>query len=68
MKLSELFGDTTYFDTIDVCEAVAHEATAAHLAPDGTIDAATWRGLSFRRLIGDPFDLTRRRCCRRRTR
>jgi len=54
------FGDTTYFDTIDVCEAVAHEATGAHLAPDGTVEAASWRGLAFRRLIGDPFDLMRR--------
>lgn len=44
--------------TLSILERVAHEATAAHLTPDGAIDAATWRGLSLRRLIGDPFDLT----------
>ena len=54
------FGDTTYFDTIDICEAVAHEAAAALLREDASIDSASWRGLNFRRAIGDPFDLSRR--------
>jgi hypothetical protein len=54
------FGDTTYFDTIDVSEAVAHEAAAALLTPDGSVTSASWRGMALRRLIGSPFDFTRR--------
>lgn len=46
-----LFGDMTYFDAIDVCEAIAHETAAAHRTDDGP---------PFRRAIGDPFDLSRR--------
>ncbi|WP_239308666.1 MULTISPECIES: helix-turn-helix domain-containing protein [unclassified Frankia] len=52
-KLS--FGHTTYFDALDVCESVAHEAAAAMI--DGGL---SWPALPFRRRIGDPFDLERR--------
>ncbi len=53
------FGLATYFDKLDVCEAVGHElATAAvRRAAAGPID---WADLPFRALIGDPFDLRRR--------
>lgn len=57
------FGETTYFDMVDVCEAMAHEVAATHLraGPDGPeIRAGRPRRLPFRRLIGDPFDLQRR--------
>src|SRR5207253_882701 len=54
------FGETTYFDQVDICEALAHEAAAALLAPDGTLRPSAWRGLALRRQIGDPFDMTRR--------
>jgi hypothetical protein len=50
------FGHTTYFDMVDVCEAVAHELAAADMA--GKEFAR--RMPPFRRLIGDPFDLGRR--------
>ncbi|MGH3040099.1 MAG: helix-turn-helix domain-containing protein, partial [Gaiellaceae bacterium] len=57
------FGLTTYFDMVDVCEAVAHELAAPWLrdtpAPDRTV-SQLWSELPFRRLIGDVFDLTRR--------
>lgn len=47
------FGYTSYFEMVDVCEAVAHELTAA--------DANPMLGqLPFRSLISDPFDLARR--------
>ena len=54
-------GLTTYFDMVDICEAVAHELAAAHLR-DGSDkpEPASWRRLPFRRLIDDPFDLDRR--------
>jgi transcriptional regulator with XRE-family HTH domain len=56
----QTYGYTTYFDMVDVCEAVAHEVAAAWLRHDG--DAARIRRseLPFRALIGNPFDLTRR--------
>lgn len=47
------FGYTSYFEMVDVCEAVAHELSAAGSAP-------ALAGLPFRTLIGDPFDLARR--------
>jgi hypothetical protein len=54
------FGDMTYFDAMDVCEAIAHE-TAAGLVVNGTsVAPPTWRGLKLRRAVGDPFDLRRR--------
>lgn len=42
------FGRATYFDIVDVCEAVAHEL------------AASRESLPLRTLVGDPCDLTRR--------
>jgi transcriptional regulator with XRE-family HTH domain len=50
------FGRTTYFEMVDVCEAAAHELAAVHMAGK----PVEWPALSFRRLIGDPFDLMRR--------
>lgn len=52
--------DTNYFDAIDVCEAVAHEAAARHLVNGSEVTAASWRGLRLRTAIGDPFDPGRR--------
>lgn len=49
-KLS--FGLATYFDKLDVAEAVGHEFAAAVMT-----DEAGWSKLPLRRLIGDPFDL-----------
>ncbi len=57
------FGPTTYFEAVDVCEALAHELAAAHLqfTPTGTsVGAPSWKQLPFRKLIGDPFDPVRR--------
>ena len=55
------YGLTTYFDMVDVCEAAAHELAATHLSGRGDAPLpASWTRLKFRRLIGDPFDLTRR--------
>lgn len=57
------FGYTTYFDMVDVCEAAAHELTAAWLEGGSSgewLGSPTWSRLPFRSLIGDPFDLTRR--------
>ncbi|CAO5164036.1 putative transcriptional regulator [Frankia sp. AiPs1] len=49
------FGHTTYFDAVDVCETVAHEAAAA-MASSGL----SWPALPFRARIGSPFDFARR--------
>ena len=54
------FGDMNYFDAMDTCEALAHETAAAHLGPNGELAPPSWRGLDFRKAIGDPFDLARR--------
>jgi transcriptional regulator with XRE-family HTH domain len=55
------FGDMTYFDAIDICEAVAHETAKALLrGPASEVAPASWRSLDLRRLIGDPFDTSRR--------
>jgi transcriptional regulator with XRE-family HTH domain len=54
------FGHMNYFDAMDTCEAVAHETAAVHLINDGQVAPPTWRGLQFRKAIGDPFDLRRR--------
>ena len=54
------FGQMTYFDAMDVCEAVAHEATAGFVINGSTIGKPTWQGLDLRREIDDPFDLMRR--------
>ncbi len=54
------FSDMNYFDAMDTCEAVAHETALAHMINDNQVGPATWRGLKFRKALGDPFDLSRR--------
>jgi transcriptional regulator with XRE-family HTH domain len=56
------FGPTTYFAAVDVFEVLAHETAYVHLVEDGGMHggAPTLRDLPFRRLVGDPFDCTRR--------
>jgi hypothetical protein len=55
------FGTGTYFGMVDMAEALAHEMAKQHVrGEDGGILPASWRGLTFRRHIGDPFDLSRR--------
>lgn len=57
------FSHTTYYEAVDVNEAIAHETAQALLreSDNGTvIGRPTWRSLPFRKLIGNPFDLTRR--------
>jgi transcriptional regulator with XRE-family HTH domain len=56
----QLYGYTTYFAMVDVCEAVAHEIAAAWLRHDGDAARISPSELPFRALIGDPFDLSRR--------
>lgn len=52
------FGIATYFDKLDVAEAIGHEfADAALRKSPGEL---RMRDLPFRTLIGDPFDTTRR--------
>lgn len=50
------FGETTYFDMVDVCEALAHEVAATHLrvGDRGTeVRVGSPRRLPFRRLVND---------------
>ncbi|GGN75993.1 helix-turn-helix domain-containing protein [Nocardia rhizosphaerihabitans] len=54
------FGLATYFDKLDVSEALAHELAAAYLAHPTTIISDMKGRLRFRELIGDPFDPARR--------
>lgn len=58
------FGQMSFFDAVDTNEALAHEFAAHHLALDGDNEAvmprASMRRLTFRKLIADPFDLSRR--------
>lgn len=58
------FGVMGFFDSMDTNEALAHEMAMHHLARDnhGDVSAtrASWRRLAFRKLVGDPFDLSRR--------
>jgi hypothetical protein len=56
----QTYGYTTYFDMVDVCEALAHEIAAAWLRCDGDATRIRFSELPFRSLIGDPFDLSRR--------
>lgn len=49
------FGLATYFDKLDLTEAVAHELAEAQA--NGRIG---WNHLPLRALVGDPFDLRRR--------
>jgi transcriptional regulator with XRE-family HTH domain len=52
------FGLATYFDKLDLSEAVAHELALAAGADSGT--APPWSKMPLRALIGDPFELRRR--------
>lgn len=55
------FGYTAYFESvIDVSTALAHEYAAESMAAEGSSGAPNLGDLPFRRLVGDPFDLTRR--------
>ncbi|WP_019812218.1 helix-turn-helix domain-containing protein [Saccharomonospora halophila] len=58
------FGHMGFFDSMDTNEALAHETALHHLARDEqdqvTITKPSWRNLTFRKLIADPFDLSRR--------
>lgn len=53
-------GNMSYFDMIDVGEALAHEMAIATVDSHGKVrpDQATWQRLPFRRLIRDPFALS----------
>jgi hypothetical protein len=52
-------GGMSYFDMIDVGEALAHEMALVAVDSRGMVDArrVTWEALPFRRLVRDPFDL-----------
>lgn len=58
------FGQMGFYDAIDINEALAHEFASNHLAIDRetetTLLRPSWRRLAFRKLIGNPFDLSRR--------
>lgn len=57
------FGYTTYFDMVDVCEALAHEMAAAWHAFGETrswLKLPNWGRLPFRSMLHDPFDLSAR--------
>lgn len=56
------FGETTYFACADVFESVAHELAYAALDETGGVRGRgpVMRDLPYRRLVGDPFDLSRR--------
>lgn len=58
------FGTMGFFDALDTNEALAHETAQESLAWDrageARITRLSWRRLSFRKLVGDPFDLQRR--------
>lgn len=53
------FGLATYFDKLDVSEAVAHELADAVEGQDSGRQSG-WADLPLRSLVGDPFDLRRR--------
>jgi hypothetical protein len=50
----------SYFDVIDICEAVAHELTASVQARGDSIAVPAMRQLPLRASIDDPTDLARR--------
>jgi hypothetical protein len=54
------FGYTTYFDMVDVCEALSHELAAAWIERRDSGGRLTLDDLPFRSSIGDLFDLGRR--------
>ncbi|MEV0363928.1 helix-turn-helix domain-containing protein [Nocardia fusca] len=53
------FGLTTYFDMIDICEALAHETAAAWMTHDHG-ERTELHELPFREQVGDLFDTGRR--------
>ncbi|MFJ7215653.1 hypothetical protein [Amycolatopsis sp. NPDC098790] len=53
------FGLATYFDKLDLSEAIAHELAVAQF-PNRKVPRAGWAELPLRGLIGDPCDLERR--------
>ena len=55
---SLVFGPAAYFDKLDICETLGHEFAAAALKDAGHPVDIGWRHLPFRRVVGDPFDLT----------
>lgn len=58
------FGVMGFFDSIDTNEVLAHEMAMHHLAwgrrGEVSVSRPSWRRLAFRRLVGDPFELSRR--------
>jgi transcriptional regulator with XRE-family HTH domain len=62
-EVSMRFSQMGFFDSIDTNEALAHEIALHHL-PSSHDHAEprkpSWRRLKFRKLVGEPFDLTRR--------
>ncbi|WP_280365358.1 hypothetical protein [Nocardia abscessus] len=54
------FGLASYFDKVDVCEALAHELAAACMEHWPDRESELKGRLPFRELVGDPFDLPRR--------
>ena len=55
---SLVFGLAAYFDKLDISEALGHEFAAAAVKDAGHPVEIGWRHLPFRRVVGDPFDLT----------
>ena len=53
------FGLATYFDKLDLSEAVAHEL-AGSVEGQGCGKRTSWADLPLRSLVGDPLDLRRR--------
>ena len=57
------FGLATYFDKLDISEALGHEFAEVWLKlteADSQVSDVQWKRLPLRRLIGDPFDLQSR--------
>ncbi|MGH3921497.1 MAG: helix-turn-helix domain-containing protein [Pseudonocardiaceae bacterium] len=55
------FGLASYFDRLDVCEALGHEMAAVCMAEGLPSSPGRLRGRRpYRELVGDPFDLHRR--------
>ncbi|MGP3950980.1 helix-turn-helix domain-containing protein [Streptomyces sp. 7N604] len=57
------FGLGTYFDKLDVCEAIGHEFAAVSLERPAELASPAprlWGHLPLRRLVADPFDPTLR--------
>ncbi|MFD6540621.1 helix-turn-helix domain-containing protein [Streptomyces goshikiensis] len=50
------FGLASYFDKLDVCEAIGHEFAAAHMAQEAGSEASLWGALPLRRMLDNPFD------------